>query len=122
MIAQILAPTGCDFEIRYIRGVPPVVNDDVSTAMLVEAARAIDPMSVVEAPQSSGGEDFSWYLEHIPGAMARLGCWNGVGEKHDLHRGDLVVDPRCIEVGVRLFGAIAQKFAYEANNPDGGLS
>lgn len=113
LIAQILAPTGCSFDIRYTRGVPPVMNDDVSTAMLVAAATSIDPVSVVEAPQSSGGEDFSWYLEHVPGSMARLGCWNGIGEKFDLHRADLVVDPRCVEVGVRLFGAIAQKFASE---------
>lgn len=114
LIAQVLAPTGCLFDIRYTRGVPPVVNDDVSTAMLVDAARTIDPVSVVEAPQSSGGEDFSWYLEHVPGSMARLGCWSGTGEKFDLHRGDLVVDSRCLDVGVRLFGAIAQKFAQEA--------
>lgn len=113
LITQILVPTGCDFDIRYIRGVPPVVNDDLSTAMLVSAAQGIDPVSVVEAPQSSGGEDFSWYLEHVPGAMARLGCWKGTGEKFDLHRADLVVDPRCIAVGVRLFGALAQNFALE---------
>ncbi|MEJ5997462.1 amidohydrolase [Corynebacterium sp. H130] len=115
LIAQILAPTGCTFDIRYTRGVPPVVNDDVATSMLVAAAQSVDPMSVVEAPQSSGGEDFSWYLEHVPGSMARLGCWNGTGEKFDLHRSDLVVDPRCIAVGVRLFGALAQNFALESS-------
>lgn len=114
LIAQILAPTGCGFDIRYIRGVPPVINDDVSTSMLVAAAQEIDPVCVVEAPQSSGGEDFSWYLEHVPGSMARLGCWSGTGEKFDLHRSDLVVDPRCLAVGVRLFGALAQKFALES--------
>ncbi|MEJ5928338.1 amidohydrolase [Corynebacterium sp. H128] len=122
LIAQILAPTGCNFDIRYIKGVPPVVNDDVSTAMLVDAARTIDPMAIVEAPQSSGGEDFSWYLEHVPGAMGRLGCWSGAGEKFDLHRADLIVDPRCVEVGVRLFGAIAQRFAQEADNEESRLS
>lgn len=114
LITQILAPTGCSFDIRYTRGVPPVVNDDVATAQLVAAAQAIDPVSVVEAPQSSGGEDFSWYLEHVPGSMARLGCWSGTGEKYDLHRSDLVVDPRCIGVGVRLFGSLAQNFALES--------
>lgn len=114
LIAQVLAPTGCSFEVRYTKGVPPVLNDEVATAMLVDAARSIDPNSVVEAPQSSGGEDFSWYLEHVPGSMARLGCWNGKGARHDLHQSDLVVDERALAVGVRLFGAIAGRFAQAA--------
>lgn len=114
LIAQVLAPTGCGFEIRYTKGVPPVLNDEVATAMLVDAATTIDRNCIVEAPQSSGGEDFSWYLEHVPGSMARLGCWDGKGSKHDLHQSDLVADERCLGVGVRLFGAIAARFAQAA--------
>ncbi|MDU0478818.1 amidohydrolase [Staphylococcus chromogenes] len=114
LIAQVLAPTGCNFEIRYTKGVPPVLNDEVATAMLVDAARSIDPNSVVEAPQSSGGEDFSWYLEHVPGSMARLGCWDGKSTRHDLHQSDLVIDERALAVGVRLFGALAGRFAQAA--------
>ncbi|APT93139.1 N-acyl-L-amino acid amidohydrolase [Corynebacterium phocae] len=113
-IAEILAPTGCEHELNYHRGVPPVLNDDASTALLSAAASAIDPQAVVQAPQSSGGEDFSWYLEHVPGSMARLGCWSGEGEQHDLHMGDLTVDERAIGVGVKLFGSVAQQFG-EAN-------
>ncbi|AKK02443.1 M20 family metallopeptidase [Corynebacterium epidermidicanis] len=114
LIAQILAPTGATFDIRYTKGVPPVLNDEVATALLVDAARGIDPNSIVEAPQSSGGEDFSWYLEHVPGSMARLGCWDGKGNRFDLHQSDLVVDERALAVGVRLFGAVAARFAQAA--------
>ena len=70
LVEQVLAPVGVEHELTYHRGVPPVLNDDVSTALLASAAQAIDPQSVVQAPQSSGGEDFSWYLEHVPGSMA----------------------------------------------------
>ena len=110
LVADIVAPTGCSHELTYIRGVPPVMNDDVATSALVEAARAIDPHAVIQAPQSSGGEDFSWYLEQVPGSMARLGCWSGTGQKHDLHRGDIDIDERCIDVGVRLFGSVVERF------------
>lgn len=110
LIAQVLAPTGCAHELAYQRGVPPVLNDDVATALLADAARAIDPQAVVQAPQSSGGEDFSWYLEHVPGSMARLGCWSGEGRVRDLHQGDLLVDERSIGVGVRLFASVVEQY------------
>lgn len=111
LVEQVLAPVGVEHELTYHRGVPPVLNDDVSTALLAAAAKAIDPQAVVQAPQSSGGEDFSWYLEKVPGSMARLGCWSGEGEQHDLHMGDLTVDERAIGIGIKLFGSVAQQFA-----------
>ena len=41
---------------------------------------------VGEHRAASGGEDFAWYLEQVPGAMARLGVWSGTGPMRDLHR------------------------------------
>jgi metal-dependent amidase/aminoacylase/carboxypeptidase family protein len=61
-------------EINYVRGVPPVVNDPAASDMLRDAMIARrGPESVDGTEQSLGGEDFSWYLERVPGAMARLG-------------------------------------------------
>ncbi|ANE03356.1 M20 family metallopeptidase [Corynebacterium crudilactis] len=111
LVEQVLAPTGVNHELIYNPGVPPVLNDDVATALLASAARDMDTQSVVQAPQSSGGEDFSWYLEHVPGSMARLGCWPGYGPRQDLHQSDLVVDERAIGVGVRLFGSLVQQYS-----------
>ncbi|WP_326655359.1 MULTISPECIES: amidohydrolase [unclassified Streptomyces] len=96
-------------QINYIRGVPPVVNDPVVTELLRDAQTARrGPYAVEDTEQSLGGEDFSWYLEHVPGAMARLGVRTpGDTARHDLHRGDFDVDERAIEVGVELFTAAA---------------
>jgi amidohydrolase len=96
-------------EITYVRGVPPVVNDPVVTELLREAMvarRGVD--SVEDTEQSLGGEDFSWYLEQVPGAMARLGV-RPPGERtvRDLHQGDFDVDESAITVGVELFTAAA---------------
>ena len=118
LVDQILAPVGVEHELTYNRGVPPVLNDDVATALLASAAQSIDPQAVVQAPQSSGGEDFSWYLEKVPGSMARLGCWSGEGEQHDLHMGDLIVDERAIGVGFKLFGAVVEQFIGENAETD----
>ncbi|WIM68212.1 M20 family metallopeptidase [Corynebacterium breve] len=117
LVDGILAPTGCSHKLTYHRGVPPVLNDDIATALLADAGRAVDPQGVVDAPQSSGGEDFSWYLEHVPGSMGRLGCWSGEGDRHDLHQGDLLVDERSIGVGVRLFGSVVERFFSRPARP-----
>ncbi|MCX3059350.1 amidohydrolase [Streptomyces beihaiensis] len=95
--------------VNYVRGVPPVVNDPGTTDLLrdaMAARRGAD--SVEDTPQSLGGEDFSWYLEHVPGAMARLGV-KGPGERgsRDLHQGDFDADEYAITVGVELFTAAA---------------
>ncbi|MFD3588700.1 amidohydrolase [Streptomyces sp. NPDC058683] len=96
-------------EINYVRGVPPVVNDPVVTELLrdaMTARRGTDSIETTE--QSLGGEDFSWYLEHVPGALARLGV-RTPGERtvRDLHQGDFDADERAITVGVELFTAAA---------------
>ncbi|WP_231626493.1 amidohydrolase [Streptomyces apocyni] len=96
-------------EINYIRGVPPVVNDPAVTDLLHDAMTARrGPHAVEGTEQSLGGEDFSWYLEHVPGAMARLGVRTpGEHTVRDLHQGDFDADESAIEVGVELFTAAA---------------
>lgn len=108
-IDEIATMHGAKFEINHVRGVPPVVNDPVITELLREAMgvrRGAE--SVEDTEQSLGGEDFSWYLEHVPGAMARLGVRTpGDSAKRDLHRGDFDVDEDAIGVGVEFFTAAA---------------
>jgi len=100
---------GAKSEINYVRGVPPVVNDPDVTELLRDAMTARrGAQSVESTEQSLGGEDFSWYLEHVPGAMARLGV-RTPGERtvRDLHQGDFDADESAITVGVELFTAAA---------------
>ncbi|MEU0131219.1 MULTISPECIES: amidohydrolase [unclassified Streptomyces] len=95
--------------IDYIRGVPPVVNDAESIGLLDAAMTARRGSYAIEdTEQSLGGEDFSWYLERVPGAMARLGVRTpGDTRGLDLHRGNFDVDEEAITVGVELFTAAA---------------
>ncbi|MFB6833560.1 amidohydrolase [Streptomyces hydrogenans] len=95
--------------VNYVRGVPPVVNDAAVVELLREAMTARRGADAIEdTEQSLGGEDFSWYLEHVPGAMARLGVRTpGDPRVRDLHAGDFDVDERSIETAVELFTAAA---------------
>ncbi|WP_211237570.1 amidohydrolase [Actinoalloteichus caeruleus] len=103
LVGALLAPTGVTYELRHQRGVPPVVNDEDSTRVLDAAVRAaLGEGAVSTTQQSSGGEDFGWYLEHVPGSFARLGVWPGVGPQRDLHQPTFDLDERALLVGVRV--------------------
>lgn len=78
-ISALLLPLAIEHTLQYRRGVPPVVNEEISTRILAHAIEAIGPGVLADTRQSGGGEDFSWYLEEVPGAMARLGVWSGDG-------------------------------------------
>lgn len=108
LVAAVLAPTGVGYVLEHIRGVPPVVNDASSSAMLAAAAAAVrGPDASVGTEQSSGGEDFAWYLEHVPGAMARLGVWPGEGPMRDIHQPSFDLDERALPFGVRVLATAA---------------
>lgn len=102
VVRDVIAPTGATVDIEYLRGRPPVVNDAGAIGILsVATVAAAGPAAVAETPQSMGGEDFSWYLEQVPGALARLGVGRA-GANADLHRPSFDVDERAIAVGIRL--------------------
>ena len=107
LVAAVLAPLGVGYVLDHVRGVPPVVNDPRTVALLRSAAlETVGPDGVVLSPQSMGGEDFGWFADRLPIALARLGTHGG-GEPLDLHRGTFDVDERAIGVGVRLMARTA---------------
>jgi amidohydrolase len=109
LVDTIAAAYGAKTELHYVRGVPPVINDEFTVDLLREAAhRAAGPEAVVPVEQSLGGEDFSWYLQRVPGAMARLGVRSpGDPVPRDLHQPSFRADESAIAVGVRLFAEAA---------------
>ncbi len=109
IVDGLVAPYGAHAEVVYERGVPPVVNEPSATALMTAAVRsALGSGSAVPTAQSLGGEDFAWYLDHVPGSMARLGVKPpGQERAHDLHQGSFDVDEAALPVAVRVLVATA---------------
>lgn len=104
---QIVAPTGVELKIDYDPGVPAVVNEGALVALQTQAVlAAFGPEAVSDTPQSMGGEDFAWYLQTVPGALARLGVRTPGGTAGDLHQSDFDIDERALAVGVRFSAAL----------------
>ncbi len=109
LVDEIIAPTGARAETIYTRGVPPVLN--AASAVAVQKAAVVDGLgadALVDTEQSMGGEDFAWYLESVPGALARLGVRPRGGTNFDLHQGTFDIDEAALDVGVRYTVALAR--------------
>ncbi len=118
LVGQVVAPTGAQVDVDYVPGVPPVVNDPRAVALLRAAAlHTVGADNLRLSPQSMGGEDFGWFADVLPIALARLGTHGG-GPPLDLHRGTFDVDERAIGVGVRLL----VRTALQALTADAGTS
>ncbi|WP_214109417.1 amidohydrolase [Acrocarpospora catenulata] len=109
LVDAVAAPYGLEVELDYRRGTPATVNEAKSIQMLSDAVgKYVGESAAVPTPQSLGGEDFSWYVESVPGALARLGVTPpGVGAIRDIHHPAFDIDERAIGVGVRVVAATA---------------
>jgi amidohydrolase len=110
LIEQIVAPCGVLAETNYTRGVPPVVNAAAAVAVQRAAVRSsLGREALADTEQSMGGEDFAWYLEAVPGALARLGVRARGGGAFDLHQGTFDIDEQALDIGVRYTVAVARE-------------
>ena len=106
VLADLVRPWGVEARVTHDRGVPPVSNSPRSVEVLSAAVTGVlGRQNLDPTAQSLGGEDFAWYLEKVPGALARLGTRTPGGRTYDLHMGDLMIDERAIDIGAEVLAA-----------------
>jgi len=110
--AAVEKESGCTVEMRLAVSAPAVVNDPRLNTLLKEAAlETIGAGAVDRIPQPSmGSEDFSFYLDHIPGAMMRLGVAGPQVGQAPLHTSRFDIDEQSISTGVRIFAAAVIRY------------
>ncbi|MDH3585210.1 MAG: amidohydrolase, partial [Phycisphaerae bacterium] len=96
--------SGTQIGVRVGTGPPSVYNDAGLTDRLRTVARELLGAGQVQeiARPSMGGEDFAHYLDHVPGAMFRLGCSATVEGSAPLHTADFDIHEPALAVGARL--------------------
>ncbi len=96
--------TGTKIEFTLDASIPSVVNDAAATSLLWQAAEDVVSSRNVQliTRPSMGSEDFACYLEHVPGAMFRLGCAADLAEITPLHTPKFDIDESALEIGVRI--------------------
>lgn len=97
-------------DIRIDEGYPPVVNEPVSTDFARQAAIDVvggDRVVASEFP-SMGSEDFSYYLDEVPGCFVRFGARHPDWEPIPLHSPAFDIDERALPIGTLFFERVAR--------------
>ncbi|NLP13522.1 MAG: amidohydrolase [Clostridium sp.] len=113
MIVSVTGEAGADFSFEYNLGYPPVVNNQEIANLIANASKKILGVeNVVKNPEPSMlAEDFSYYVQKVPGAMFNLGCRGACDEFfHNLHSSRFIIDEACIGTGMEIMSQCALDF------------
>lgn len=110
IINGIAASAGASAELRWYPGPPSVVNH-AKWADFTKATAAEFGYQVHDIPPQLGGEDFSYYLHHVPGAFVNIGS----ASKYGLHHPKFNVNEEAIFSASRYFTLLAKKALAELN-------
>lgn len=105
LAASLETGFGVKAEFEFIEGVPICRSDrQVADSLYEAAARVVGEKNVFWLEPQTGGEDFAYFTNLVPGSMVRLGCCNpdkgiiGAG-----HAPDFDVDEAVLPIGVEIF-------------------
>ena len=116
-LPQVYGATG---ELDFVRAYPPLVNWENETAFAAQVARDVfgDEQVNCEIPAFMGAEDFSFYLEKVPGCYLflgngdgdhRLATYHGMGPCQ-LHNPNYDFNDALLPVGATYWVKLVQKF------------
>lgn len=96
---------GVKCELEYVPDYPPLYNNPEATDRVVsilENANDEVIKEVVEAPMVSGSEDFSYYLQKVPGTFFNIGCKpKGVDKAYFNHHPKFDIDEDALLVSAK---------------------
>ena len=100
---------GIAAEYRFIRRIPPVINEADTTARALAAAREVFGQKVRTAfPPSTAGDDFAFFAHEAPGCYVWLG--NGPAQDGALHHNTAYdFNDAAIENGVRFWTRLVER-------------
>ena len=104
LIQGIAAGYGAEAELEWIAGPPALINTPYWADFTLQLAKEGGYHTQIASPQM-GGEDFAFYLHHIPGAFVCIGSASHYG----LHHPAFDPDESIIEPAVNYFTQLAPR-------------
>lgn len=107
--ANTAAIYGGTATVEYIRGTQAVINGEESAALVQQvAAEAFGEESIYNEKPTMGGEDFSFYLDEVPGSFALVGSGNTEKDTEWAHHhGKFNIDEDAMATGAELYAQFA---------------
>jgi amidohydrolase len=108
----IAAANGCQLNLKWTEGYPATINDPAMADYVAKIARqTLGPERfLLAAKPSMGGEDFSYYLEKVPGCFFLIGMQPGKDPCPSLHSDRYDFADAALAVGMRMFVELAMNF------------
>ena len=82
-------------------------NTSTCTATVTVNGNGIEAEIVPLFPANMGGEDFSYYLEEVPGAYIRFGSREGASTSYPAHSGGFDISESILPMGAQFFYNLA---------------
>jgi len=109
----VAASHRCQVQMEWREGYPPLINDAHMAAFAAKSIRAAlgdAAFQPVERP-SMGGEDFAYYLQHVPGCFLLLGLQpTGAAAVHPMHSDHFDFNDDALTSGVSALVQLASDF------------
>ena len=107
MLDGIASAHNVDIDFSYENGYPPTIIHEKEAKFAREIAADVTGQESSKQIQTMGSEDFSFYLQELPGAYAWIG--NGVvGESADLHNPHYNFNDDILPIGASFFVRLAE--------------
>ncbi|MFX3622507.1 MAG: M20 family metallopeptidase [Ectobacillus sp.] len=105
IVKGICMAHGAAYSYQYRYGYRPVINTDEITAVVEQSAvELFGKDAVVYVPPSMGGEDFSAFLQKVPGCFFKVGSGNIQKETtYPHHHPRFDLDEDALAIGVKMF-------------------
>lgn len=106
---QVAAIYGASAEVDYIRGTQAVINGEESAKLVQRVAtEAFGEEALYDEKPTMGGEDFSFYLDEVPGCFALVGSGNPEKDTQWAHHhGKFNIDEDAMVTGAELYAQYA---------------
>ncbi len=99
---------GARAEVRYRRLTGPLVNDERMAGLMAEVAGQVVGTEHVRAGvRTMGGEDMSYFLQHVPGCFAFVGSAPTDGKAAPHHSAGFDIDEESLVIGTELLSRVA---------------
>ena len=113
IVQNVCAGYGCTAECDYYFGPSPLINEDEELVKLAQAAAdaELGDSCFVPVRKMTGAEDFSVYLEHIPGVYGYIGCKSEAkGIVCANHTKDFIADEDVLAHGTAIYANFAVNY------------
>lgn len=109
---QVAAVYGASAEVDYVRGTQAVINGEESAHLVQDVAvSAFGEEVLYHEKPTMGGEDFSFYLDEVPGCFALVGSGNAEKDTQWAHHhGKFNLDEDAMVTGAELYAQYAWSF------------